>query len=80
MSQPLPKDLDELVHRNIITADTARQIEDYYRHKKTNSSHSFTTVLGLLGSLLIGFGIVLVVAHNWEMLNRGLQTFFAFLP
>ena len=70
MSQPLTEDLDELVRRNIITADTARQIEEYYSQKKTNSSHSFTTVLGLLGSLLIGLGIILVVAHNWEMLVR----------
>ena len=70
MSQPLTEDLDELLRRNIITADTARQIEEYYSQKKINSSHSFTTVLGLLGSLLIGLGIILVVAHNWEMLGR----------
>lgn len=37
-------------------------------------------LFSILGSILIGLGAILVVAHNWEDLGRGMRTFFAFLP
>ncbi|MBL7964867.1 MAG: DUF2157 domain-containing protein [Flavobacteriales bacterium] len=39
-----------------------------------------TAVFGILGSLLIGLGIVLLVAHNWDELSRGTRTVLCFLP
>lgn len=80
MSKPLLKDLPELVKAGIITPETAEKITAYYESQKSTPSNKFTIVLGILGALLAGFGIVLVVAHNWEVLNRLTQTVLAFIP
>ncbi|MBC7826464.1 MAG: DUF2157 domain-containing protein [Chitinophagaceae bacterium] len=80
MSKPLLKDLRELVTANIITSDTADQIARYYQSKKEAPGEKFNIVLGILGALLVGFGIVLLVAHNWDVMPRSVQTIFAFLP
>ena len=80
MSRPLLKDLDELVGADIISAETAARITQYYEAKKQSPNERFNIVLGILGSLLVGLGIVLVVAHNWDEMSRSTQTTFAFLP
>ncbi len=80
MSKPLLKDLPELVKAGIITPDTAQKITEYYQSQKGTPSNKFNPVLGILGALLVGFGIILVVAHNWDDLNRLTQTILAFLP
>lgn len=80
MSIPLLKDLEELVQANIITQDTAEKITSYYQSKGESSPNKFGAVLGILGSILVGSGIVLVVAHNWDNLNRLIKTILSFLP
>jgi len=80
MSKTLLKDLQDLVSADIITPGTAEQIEKYFRNKNGAPSEKFNILLGILGALLVGLGIVLLVAHNWDAMPRALQTFFAFLP
>ncbi|HKH63417.1 MAG TPA: DUF2157 domain-containing protein [Flavitalea sp.] len=80
MSNPLLRDLQELVNANILTQDTADKIQQYYRNKKERPDGRFSIVLGFLGALLVGSGIVLLVAHNWDEMPRTVQTVFAFLP
>ncbi len=36
--------------------------------------------LGILGSLLVGLGIVLLVAHNWDEMSRQCKLSLLFLP
>lgn len=79
MSNPLLNNLDELVANNVITADIAQQIRLYYGNRKS-SSNRFPTVLAILGALLLGSGLVLVIAHNWDMLSRLSRTIIAFFP
>src|SRR5688572_16443774 len=80
MHNPLQRDLDDLVRAGIISSDTAEQINRYYQSKKDSSGNRFNTLLGILGALLVSAGLVLVVAHNWDEMGKGLKTFFAFLP
>lgn len=80
MSQQLIKDLQELVNANLITPDAARRIQEYYDIKRQAPSQRFNTVLAILGALLIGSGIVLLVAHNWNEMPRAVQSIFAFMP
>lgn len=80
MNKTLIKDLQELVNANIITEDTARQITHYYRAKENSPSNKFNLVLGILGAILVGSGIVLLVAHNWDAMNKLTKTILAFLP
>lgn len=80
MSKPNAKDLEELVTANIITPETAQQIVAYYEAKKNTPSNKFTIVLGILGAILVGSGIILLIAHNWDDLSKTTKTILAFLP
>ena len=37
-------------------------------------------VFGVLGAILVGLGMVLIIAHNWDDLSRMTKTGLAFLP
>lgn len=80
MSKSILKDLPELVNAGIITADTADQIRGYYQHKSGHAQSRLFIVFGILGALLVGSGIILIIAHNWDELSRTVKTAFAFLP
>ncbi len=78
---PIPmSDLQELVEAGIITPDTARNITAWYEQKKEPGSNRFVLALGIFGSLLVGLGIILLVAHNWDQFSRFIKTLFSFLP
>lgn len=74
------KELEQLVAANVISQATADRIQAYYQSKTSPPSNRFAAVLGVLGALLVGLGIVLVVAHNWDEFGRLSKTIFAFIP
>ena len=74
------KDISELLKGEVISQETANRIQDYYKNKGSSSTNRLFIVFGILGSILVGLGIILIVAHNWDELSRGTKTFFAFLP
>lgn len=74
------KDLPELLKSGIITPETADRIQEYYKNKSGSSSNRLFVAFGILGSILVGLGIILIIAHNWDELSRFNKTFFAFLP
>ncbi|MEM9078430.1 MAG: DUF2157 domain-containing protein [Bacteroidota bacterium] len=75
------KDLDDLVQANIITEDVANDIKGYYQTKSQSpSTNRLFVVFGILGAILVGLGVILIIAHNWDELSRFTKTCFAFLP
>ncbi|MGO3183082.1 MAG: DUF2157 domain-containing protein [Aequorivita sp.] len=74
------KDLPELLKAGIISPETAEQIQEYYKSKGGSSSNRLFVAFGILGSILVGLGIILIIAHNWDELSRATKTIFAFLP
>ncbi len=72
--------LDELVNAGIITTDTADSIRAYYRGKSHQTQNRLFLAFGILGALLVGLGIILIIAHNWDDLPRTIKTGLAFLP
>ena len=74
------KDISELLKAGVITQETANRIQDYYKIKGSSSTNRLFIVFGILGSILVGLGIILIIAHNWDELSRGTKTIFAFLP
>jgi len=34
----------------------------------------------VMGSILVGLGVILILAHNWDDFSRSIKTIFAFLP
>jgi uncharacterized membrane protein len=71
--------LPELVAAGAITSENARAIESYYRSGKGRSNFGFI-ILATVGAALVGAGIVLLIAHNWDELSRATRTVIAFLP
>lgn len=76
----IAKDLHKLVNSGVISQETAENISNYYRIQTAQSSNRLFVVFGILGSILIGLGIILILAHNWDEFSRGMKTIFAFLP
>ncbi|MCC5916071.1 MAG: DUF2157 domain-containing protein [Cryomorphaceae bacterium] len=73
-------DLSELVQSGIISAEKADQIKTLYQSKSGHSANRLFVVFGLLGAILIGLGIILLIAHNWDQLSKITKTIFTFLP
>ena len=80
MSKRLQKDLSELIDAGILTEGTAADITAYYKDKEKEAPNLLMIVFGILGALLIGLGIILILAHNWEFFSRPLKTAIAFIP
>ena len=80
MTVSILKDLSELIKAEVITQETADRIRDYYKNKSGSSTNKLFIVFGILGAILVGLGIILIIAHNWDELSRSIKTFFAFLP
>ena len=76
----LHQDLDELVKEDVISRQTADKIDAYYATKKGSSSNSLFVVFGVLGATLVGLGLILIIAHNWDDLSRLQKTILAFIP
>jgi len=74
------KYLPELVKENIISQEIADRITDYYQHKKKQGPNKLFLIFGVLGALLVGIGIILIIAHNWDDFPRNMKVVFAFLP
>ena len=74
------KDLSNLVEANIISQETADKISNYYQNRKGYSTNRLVVAFGILGAILVGLGIILIIAHNWDELSRVTKTFFAFFP
>jgi len=76
----LINDIPELVKANVISEETAEKIRLYYQEKKVDSQTKLFVIFAVLGAILVGLGIILILAHNWDELSRKTKTFFAFLP
>lgn len=80
MSNFLLKSLAELIEAGVITESTATDIQTYYQHKSDKSQSRLFVVFGVLGAILVGLGIILIIAHNWDELPKTTKTAMAFLP
>jgi uncharacterized membrane protein len=80
MSDKITNELQELLKANVVTAETAEKIRQYFNEKKQGSQNSLSSVFGILGAILVGLGIILVFAHNWDSLSRLTKTLLSFLP
>lgn len=80
MSKNIDKALPELLEAGVITPEIAQKIQQYYDLRKTPPANRLFVIFGILGAVLVGLGLILIVAHNWDNLGKSLKTFFAFLP
>ena len=80
MSKQILNELRHLIHAQVITEETAQRIKDYYKGQPSQSSNRLFIVFAILGSLLVGLGIVLILAHNWDALPKGAKLAVGSLP
>lgn len=77
----LYQELPELVGGGVISADAARKIREHYGEvEKGGGRRIALTVCGILGAVLIGAGIILILAHNWDDLSRPVRTMLSLAP
>lgn len=74
------KDLTELTQAGLITEETAERINAYYIDKAQRATSPLILVFSILGSLMVGLGIVLIIAHNWDDFSKTTKIFYALLP
>ncbi|MBK5277536.1 MAG: DUF2157 domain-containing protein [Bacteroidia bacterium] len=80
MSKLTLKEIDDLLAHQVITEETAKNIINFYQQKAEQSGSRLIIVFGILGSLLVGMGMVLIIAHNWDMLPKFSKLIIALSP
>ena len=77
----LYQELPALVSGGVLSAEDAQKLRDYYGETKTvDTKRTILTIFGIIGSVMIGGGIVLILAHNWADFTRVVRTVLSFLP
>lgn len=79
--QWLRDELPELTRQEIISKESALKLQQHYEMDELASKQSlslFTIILATIGGLLIGGGIILIFAYNWDNINRPMRTVIAF--
>lgn len=80
MSKKVLKALPELEEAGILTPETVAKIIEYYDTREKQPSNRLIIIFGILGSLLVGLGLLLIFAHNWDQFPRPVKVGIAFLP
>lgn len=76
----LREQLPLLVSSGVITSETAAAIQRHYDSSEARQSNFGFVLLAIVGSALIGAGIILLIEHNWDELSRATRSTIAFLP
>ena len=74
------KEIDELLSKGIIDQPTADRIRNYYSRTEADGGNRLFAIFGILGALLVGLGVILIVAHNWDQLSQSARLTFSFVP
>ncbi len=80
MGSKFNKELQTLVKDKVISPELADKIEQYYATRDIGKPNKLFTVFGIFGALLIGSGVILMLAHNWDNFSRTIKTILSFLP
>ncbi|MBI2424816.1 MAG: DUF2157 domain-containing protein [Candidatus Hydrogenedentes bacterium] len=74
-------ELPRLVQAGVIPEDAAERIRYHYGPVQPVAPARLALLLcSVLGTALIGGGVLLLLAHNWEFFGRPLRVFLSFLP
>jgi uncharacterized membrane protein len=78
--QWLGKELSLLENEGVVSSETTGKIKTYYDKNTQSGLHWAIVAFSIFGALLIGSGIILLFAHNWEFLTRPARAVISFLP
>lgn len=79
--QWLFEELSDWEAEGIVDQNQAQRIRARYDANATSPDYDIAFIIaGVLGTLLVGGGIVLIVAYNWEELSQTMRTALSFAP
>lgn len=79
--QWLYRQLPQLITSGVLSQETAQKLHQHYGEVKTTDKKWFMIILySIIGTLLIGLGIIMLFAYNWEQLSRPARAVLSFLP
>jgi uncharacterized membrane protein len=79
----LYRQLPDLVSQGVIPSDVAERIRQRYGESELAGSTTkrwAIVLFSILGALLIGSGMILLLAHNWEALSRPTRAIISIAP
>jgi len=77
----LYSELPRLVSSGTLSEEAAQNLREYYSGKaQSDSRQTLLTLFAITGSVLIGGGIILLVAHNWADLPWMVRKVLSFIP
>lgn len=80
MSSKIISALPELIEKEIITEEIAQKIAEYYGTSEDTNSNRLFVLFGILGATLVGLGLILIMAHNWDNFPKIVKLILAFFP
>lgn len=81
--QWLYEELPGLVGNGVLPAEAAEKLRQHYGEPETDGSTAkrwAIILFSILGAALIGGGIILLLAHNWDQLSRPMRAVISVLP
>lgn len=75
--QWLERELPNWVQAGLIDGPAAARIRAHYGASQGQNQSAFLTMFGVIGAVLVGVGIILLLAYNWYELSRGLRAALA---
>lgn len=76
----LYEQLPSLVAKNVLTNESADSLRSHFGPQEPPTRRAPLIIVAVVGSLFVGIGIILLVAHNWQSLGRTARAVLAFLP
>jgi len=74
-------EVDDLVASGVLSSESAAALRRHYEQQLAQEETGGRVVLlSVLGATLIGAGILLIIAHNWDDLGRPARTALSLLP
>ena len=74
-------ELPKLEAERVIDATVAERLRAHYAEKTSGSGRRLVVaIFAVFGALLIGGGVILLLAHNWEAFGRGTRATIALAP
>ncbi|MEI6082784.1 MAG: DUF2157 domain-containing protein [Verrucomicrobiota bacterium] len=78
--QWLYEELPKLTQAGVVPAEVAEKLRQHYGAAECGGRRWAIVLFGILGGALIGAGIILLLAHNWDELSRPVRAVISFLP
>ena len=79
-TQWLNKELPILESERVLSSEVAGRLKSYYSENTASGTHWAVIAFAVIGSLLMGSGIILLFAHNWDELGRPTRAVLSFCP